>query len=29
MVTEDSAMLRGQSEPVRFVRVGATPAIAA
>ena len=29
MVTEDSAMLRGLSEPVRFVRVGAAPAIAA
>jgi class 3 adenylate cyclase len=29
MVTEDSAMLRGLSEPVRFVRVGAAQAIAA
>jgi len=29
MVTEDSAMLRGLSEPVRFVGVGAAPAIAA
>jgi hypothetical protein len=28
-VTEDSAMLRGLSEPVRFVRVGAAQAIAA
>ena len=27
-VTEDSAMLRGLSEPVRFVRVGAAQAIA-
>ena len=29
MVTEDSATLRGLSEPVRFVRVGAAKAIAA
>ena len=29
MMTEDSAMLRGLSEPVRFVRVGAVQAIAA
>ena len=29
MVTEDSAVLRGLSEPVRFVRVGAPKAIAA
>ena len=28
-VTEDSAMLRGLSEPVRFVRVAAARAIAA
>ncbi len=29
MVTEDSAMLRGLSEPVRFVRVGAAKTVAA